>query len=226
MAADLGRVVGESPALALRKLYACTPQNASLYVERWNSESSHVRLSSFAGPAMVVSRFSNCCAPPPMVKARNKGRHHAAREAMDRSQIMSSVRSKDTGPEMVVRRHLHRIGYRYQLHRRDLPGCPDLVFPSRRKVILVHGCFWHGHGCRWGRLPKSNLEYWKPKIEANEARDREVERRLREARWNALVVWQCELRQPDMILAHIVAFLEGFDSAGAGRAPSPREDLR
>ena len=125
-----------------------------------------------------------------------------------RSFIMSSVRSKDTKPELLVRRFLHKLGYRYRVHRRDLPGSPDLVFPSRRKAIFVHGCFWHGHDCRWGRLPKSKLDYWKPKIEANRERDQRNVAALKDAGWSVKVVWQCELRHPEAAVEQIVEFLE------------------
>lgn len=126
-----------------------------------------------------------------------------------RSFIMSQVGSKDTKPEMIVRRALHRLGYRYRLHRRDLPGSPDLVFVSRRKVIFVHGCFWHGHGCRWGQLPKSRSDYWKNKVETNRERDTRNLAALSERGWEALTVWQCELKQPQVMLDRIVAFLGG-----------------
>jgi len=126
-----------------------------------------------------------------------------------RSFIMSSVRSKDTKPELLVRRALHKLGYRYRVHSRDLPGSPDLVFSSRKKAIFVHGCFWHGHGCQWGRLPKSKLDYWKPKIEANRKRDKRNLTALREAGWSVKVVWQCELRNMEATLDRIVGFLEG-----------------
>lgn len=116
--------------------------------------------------------------------------------------------STDTAPEMLVRKALHRLGFRYHLHRKDLPGSPDLVFPSRGKAIFVHGCFWHGHGCRWGRLPKTKLEYWAPKIEANRARDARKQSELHRAGWKSLVVWQCELRNPDGALGRIMAFLD------------------
>ena len=133
-----------------------------------------------------------------------------------RSFIMSSVRSKDTKPELVVRRTLHRLGYRYRLHRRDLPGRPDLVFPGRKKAIFVHGCFWHGHGCRWGRLPKSRLDYWKPKIEANRKRDQKNLDDLRAAGWSVLVVWQCELKDLETAVERIVGFLDvGRNSVGS-----------
>jgi len=132
---------------------------------------------------------------------------------MSRSEIMSSVGTKDTRPEMIVRRYLHSQGYRYALHRRDLPGRPDLAFPSRRKVMFVHGCFWHGHGCTWGRLPKTKLDYWAPKIAANVRRDREVMARLQALGWRAHVVWQCRLlKLPRDGLEQAVSFLEGADS--------------
>lgn len=113
-----------------------------------------------------------------------------------RSERMSRVRGKDTKPEMKVRRFVHGMGYRYRLHRKDLPGKPDLVFPSRRKVIFIHGCFWHRHpdsGCKLARLPKSRLDFWRPKLEANRARDLENQIKLAESGWKVLVVWECEL---------------------------------
>ena len=128
-----------------------------------------------------------------------------------RSFIMSKVGQKDTAPEMTLRRALHARGYRYRLHRRDLPGSPDLVFPARRKVIFVHGCFWHGHTCRRGKAPKSRLDYWENKIETNQERDKVALRRLDDAGWKALVVWQCELRDLDATVARVEAFLDlGF----------------
>lgn len=124
----------------------------------------------------------------------------------DRSRIMASVGSKDTKPEMALRRALFALGYRYRLHSRHLPGRPDLVFPARKKAIFVHGCFWHGHGCRWGRLPKSRLEYWEPKIEANKGRDARSLAGLATLGWSTLVVWQCELRE----LGHVIERVEEF----------------
>jgi DNA mismatch endonuclease (patch repair protein) len=124
-----------------------------------------------------------------------------------RSEIMRAVKSEDTGPEVAVRKMLHRLGYRYRLHRRDLPGTPDIVFPGRRKVVFVHGCFWHGHRCRYGWLPKSKLEYWQPKIEANRKRDVRKLRELRRAGWEVLVVWQCELKQETRVVQKLVSFL-------------------
>ena len=112
-----------------------------------------------------------------------------------RRRTMRAVKAKNTAPELIVRRILHAAGYRYRLHDKRLPGKPDLVFPSRRKVIFVHGCFWHGHGCKRGnRLPKRNAAYWRDKIKRNQRRDRVQLVALREAGWRSLVLWECELR--------------------------------
>lgn len=120
---------------------------------------------------------------------------------------MQSVKTQDTGPEMAIRRWLHARGYRYRLHRRDLPGSPDIVFPKRRAVIFVHGCFWHGHNCPKGRLPKSRPEYWKPKIEANQDRDRRVRAELRALGWRVRDVWQCQLKQTRSLARRLEKFL-------------------
>ena len=128
-----------------------------------------------------------------------------------RSQIMSGIRSKGMKPEMIVRRNLHAMGYRYRLHRKDLPGKPDLVFPARRKVILVHGCFWHQHadpGCKIARRPKSNREYWLPKLERNVMRDTENQVRLRELGWDVLVIWECEVNAGPDFLKKATEYLE------------------
>src|SRR5688572_20389195 len=109
--------------------------------------------------------------------------------AAQRSYIMSCIRGKDTAPELVVRRLVYALGYRYRLHKRSLPGCPDLVFASRRKVIFVHGCFWHHHRCQEGRLPRLRPEYWKNKLEGNVRRDRKQRRRLSRIGWSALTIW-------------------------------------
>ncbi len=113
----------------------------------------------------------------------------------ERSKQMSLFRSKDTKPELLVRHLVHRLGYRFRLHRKDLPGRPDLIFPARKKIIFVHGCFWHGHKCRLGRIPKSRLTYWRGKISGNFERDKTTIRRLRGMRWKCLVLWECQLRQ-------------------------------
>ena len=130
------------------------------------------------------------------------------RTRAQRRRIMRAVRSRDTGPEWVVRRLLHGLGYRYRLHRRDLPGSPDLVFPARRKAIFVHGCFWHAHGCRGGRPPKSRPDYWLPKLERNRARDAEKRALLEALGWRILVVWQCETRDVGALSANLRAFLD------------------
>lgn len=109
-----------------------------------------------------------------------------------RRRIMQSVKTADTGPERVVRRFLHAAGYRYRLHLKTLPGRPDIAFPARRKAVFVHGCFWHGHGCPKGRAPKSRLDYWGPKIDANRARDARKEAELVALGWETIIVWQCE----------------------------------
>ena len=114
-------------------------------------------------------------------------------DAATRSRMMASVRSKNTKPEMRVRKTAHRIGYRYRLHRKDLPGKPDLVFPSRKIALFVHGCFWHGHPCKRGdRMPASNVEYWREKIARNKRRDNANLLRLRELGWTPVVVWECQ----------------------------------
>jgi len=124
-----------------------------------------------------------------------------------RSEIMRTVRTRDTSVELIVRRLLHSKGYRYRLHRRDLPGSPDLVFPGLRKVLFVHGCFWHGHNCNKGRLPKSKPEYWAPKIDANRERDGRAIEALKELGWGVETVWQCELRDRRAISAKLDKFL-------------------
>lgn len=117
-----------------------------------------------------------------------------------RSDIMSRVRSKDTRPELLVRRLIHSAGFRYRLHVRDLPGRPDLVFSRRKKVIFVHGCFWHSHiGCQHARIPKSRTDFWLAKLGANKARDERNLRALDEAGWTVLVLWECELRRPGLL---------------------------
>jgi|SRR5579871_1689076 len=124
-----------------------------------------------------------------------------------RRRIMQAVRTRDTGPEMIVRRLLHFLGFRYRLHRKSLPGSPDIVFPSRKRIVLVHGCYWHGHGCPKGRLPKSRLDYWRAKIESNRRRDRRNIRSLRRLGWAVLVVWQCETHDARLLQRRLLRFL-------------------
>lgn len=123
---------------------------------------------------------------------------------------MSRVRGRDTKPEMLVRRITHGMGYRYRLHRRGLPGSPDLVFPSRMKVIFVHGCFWHQHldpGCKLARLPKSKLDFWGPKLETNRERDERNLVVLAELGWDVLVIWECQTKNREELKARIGEFL-------------------
>ncbi|ADL01344.1 very short patch repair endonuclease [Brevundimonas subvibrioides] len=123
-----------------------------------------------------------------------------------RSTRMSRIRGRDTKPELAVRRLVHGLGYRYRLHRKDLPGRPDLVFVRRRAVIFVHGCFWHRHpdpACKLVRLPKSRLEFWEPKLASNRERDLAVEQRLNESGWRVLTVWECELRDPEAVATKV-----------------------
>lgn len=110
-----------------------------------------------------------------------------------RSANMGKVRSRDTKPELLVRRRLHKAGFRYRLHVKELPGTPDIVFPSHRTVVFVQGCFWHGHHCRRGRLPVSNSAFWREKIQTNRARDNRVMEAVESLGWKALVVWECDL---------------------------------
>lgn len=127
-----------------------------------------------------------------------------------RSANMSRIRSKNTKPELAVRRLLSKLGYRYRLHRRDLPGKPDLVFSARRKVVLVHGCFWHGHDaddCPDRRAVKSNTAYWGSKIEGNIARDQRNSIELSRLGWSSLTLWECELRNETTVANRLTAFL-------------------
>lgn len=122
---------------------------------------------------------------------------------------MSRVKSKDTSPEMTVRRLVYGMGYRYRLHDKRLPGKPDLVFFGRRKVIFVNGCFWHGHdGCRYARLPKTRVAFWKIKIDKNRARDHEISSVLRADGWKVLTLWQCEIKNIEELESKLYGFIE------------------
>jgi DNA mismatch endonuclease, patch repair protein len=126
-----------------------------------------------------------------------------------RSAQMRRVRSADTKPELIVRGAMHRLGYRFRKHRKDLPGNPDAAFPSRRKAVFVHGCFWHRHDCPAGcRLPKSRVDFWQPKLERNAQRDSENLARLSNMGWRALVVWECETRDPAALAWRLKQFLD------------------
>ena len=121
--------------------------------------------------------------------------------------MMASVKAKDTQPEMRVRKLLHSLGYRYRLHKQALPGKPDIVFSSRKKVVFVHGCFWHQHTCRAGHLPKSNLSYWGPKLKRNKERDKKSIKDLRKLGWSCLVLWECEIKNELLIKKKLEDFL-------------------
>ena len=127
-----------------------------------------------------------------------------------RSKNMGNIRSKDTTPEIIVRKLAHSLGYRFRLHRKDLPGKPDLVFPSKKKIIFVHGCFWHQHddpNCKISRLPKSRIDYWIPKLQKNVERDKEHQKVLASQGWTVLVIWECEVRDIDKLARKICKFL-------------------
>lgn len=125
-----------------------------------------------------------------------------------RSAIMRAVKSNDTGPEKIVRSMVHRLGFRFRLHRNDLPGKPDIVFPRLQKVIFVHGCFWHGHRCaRGNRVPVHNRDYWVKKIERNKQRDRKAIQLLHKLEWKCKIVWECSLKKPEQVNSSLAKYL-------------------
>lgn len=129
-----------------------------------------------------------------------------------RSRMMSGIRGKNTKPEMIVRRLLHGMGYRYRLHARELPGKPDIVFRQRRLAIFVHGCFWHRHpdpACKLARMPKSRVDFWEPKLEGNRARDEANVATLEGMGWKVLLVWECQLRDREQLGNTLRRFIEG-----------------
>lgn len=134
-----------------------------------------------------------------------------------RSRIMKSVGTAHTGPEIVVRRILHKLGYRFRLHRNDLPGRPDIVLPRHRTVIFVHGCFWHGHSCPKGRPPKSRKDYWLPKISGNRERDGRNVKTLDDLGWKYIIVWQCETRDIASLRRSLVSSLGRFKKKMNGK---------
>ncbi len=126
-----------------------------------------------------------------------------------RSEIMARVRAKNTRPELRVRKLVFALGYRYRLHDRNLPGCPDLVFGASKKVIFVHGCFWHRHArCVLARLPKSRLDFWLPKLEGNKSRDQRNRRALARRGWQVLTIWECQLKNSESLNDKITRFLD------------------
>lgn len=124
-----------------------------------------------------------------------------------RSRVMSRIRSKNTRPEMIVRRLLHGIGYRFRLHGRDLPGRPDIVFRSRRAVVFVHGCFWHRHDCGLGYMPRTRQQFWQDKFDGNVRRDQKVRNELKAAGWRVIVVWECQIDKLSALSARLVKSL-------------------
>ena len=136
---------------------------------------------------------------------------------MDRSENMRAIRGKDTKPELEVRRLVHGLGYRFRLHRADLPGKPDLVFSARRKVIFVHGCFWHSHACKSGLIPNSNRDFWLPKLRQNKARDARNIDALAQQGWKVLVIWECELKDTRPLRLTVKRFLGNRKSTSAPR---------
>lgn len=122
---------------------------------------------------------------------------------------MARVGPKNTKPELIVRRMLHAAGWRYRLHKKGLPGTPDLVFGGRKAVMFVHGCFWHGHSCKLGRLPKTRTEFWEAKIAANRERDHRKADQLVQLGWRVMTVWQCSLKRPDELMSEMDRFLRG-----------------
>lgn len=126
-----------------------------------------------------------------------------------RSANMQAIHSKNTVPELTVRKLLHSLGYRYRLHRKDLPGKPDLVFPSRKKVIFINGCFWHQHSdCKKSKLPKSNSNYWIPKLERNKQRDLITQANLASLGWSSIIIWECEIKDVANLLSKVIRFLD------------------
>lgn len=137
-----------------------------------------------------------------------------AGDGMERiRQRMRSVRATNSKPELVVRRLLHRIGFRFSLHRKSLPGTPDIVLRKHLTVIFVHGCFWHRHlGCKYATTPKTRQDFWLPKFEANVKRDAKKEAQLRELGWRVLIVWECETRKPAELEERLRRDFPGVDS--------------
>ena len=121
--------------------------------------------------------------------------------------MMRQIKSRDTSPEIMLRSLLHAHGYRFRLHRVDLPGKPDIVLPKYRTVVYVHGCFWHGHTCQKGRRPGTNTGYWNQKLERNKLRDRKNLRACRDAGWNPVVVWACQMKNPEKVMQRLSKLL-------------------
>jgi DNA mismatch endonuclease (patch repair protein) len=127
-----------------------------------------------------------------------------------RSKIMSSIKSYDTQPELMIRSLIHRMGYRFRLRNVWLPGSPDIVLPRHKKVIFIHGCFWHGHQkCKKSKRPNTNKDFWKHKLDNNVDRDKRQQRELNKLGWHYLVVWQCQISKPETVRKRIKRFIDG-----------------
>ena len=162
-----------------------------------------VRIDDFLGRGL-----DECSQPTPLRLDPDTDEMTDIFDRAKRSEIMSGIRGRDTRPEMIVRRIAHRLGFRFRLHRKDLPGTPDIVFPGHRAVIMVHGCFWHRHhGCKRASHPKARAQYWEEKFETNVARDRRNEKALHELGWRVMVIWECETTHPEAVAARIVSYL-------------------
>ena len=130
-----------------------------------------------------------------------------------RSEMMAAVRSRNTKPELIVRRMLHALGFRFRLHRRDLPGTPDIVLPKYRTIVQVNGCFWHQHpGCKFAHVPASRPEYWEPKLHRNVTRDQENYEKLTNSGWHVIIVWECELRSPEDVARQLLSRIRPYSS--------------
>jgi DNA mismatch endonuclease (patch repair protein) len=139
----------------------------------------------------------------------------------ERSALMAKVRTKNTAPEVLVRRLLHRAGFRFRCHYRNLPGSPDIILPKYRAIIFVHGCFWHGHKCKRGALPSSNKQFWEKKISRNRARDLKNLRALRRMGYHVTIVWACRLQKPESEMQRLFAFLNRVGTS----IPSTKKEL-
>jgi DNA mismatch endonuclease (patch repair protein) len=190
------------------RLYSHSPAQTNTLLLAPSGESQLSQKQGDCLPLFVVlNRYWNCVVRP------------AGENFMDvftpekRSAVMARIQAKNTKPEMTVRRIVHGLGYRYRLHRTDLPGTPDLVFPRLKKAIFVHGCFWHQHdGCQYAYKPKSNSLFWKHKFAKNTARDERAMAGLRALGWDILVVWECQTKEPAKLLRELQRFLKNDTS--------------
>lgn len=161
-------------------------------------------LSGRANPSAFPFETTSDCAKI----CRDTGYRMDTLTPKQRSERMSRIRNKDSKAEMRVRKLIHSMGYRYRLHAKDILGRPDIVFRPRQKLIFVHGCFWHGHKCSLGRMPKSRLDFWQNKIQTNKERDERVLEELIAEGWRVLVIWECQIKDVDSLSARIKEFLD------------------